>query len=61
MSRRDRLRGAVTTFLAEAATKGRPYPPELWHFALRADALHDPLGRIWYDVHEHDPVSMLDF
>jgi hypothetical protein len=58
--RRDSLRDAVASFLAEAARKGRIYPPELWCFALRADALHDPLGRIWYGVHEDEPVSMLD-
>jgi hypothetical protein len=59
--RRDNLRGAMADFLAKEAQQGRAYPHELWRFALRLDALDQPLGKVWHGVYpEEEPVSILD-
>jgi hypothetical protein len=41
----------MADFLAKEAQQGRAYPHELWRFALRLDALDQPLGKVWHGVY----------
>jgi hypothetical protein len=51
----------MADFRAKEAQQGRAYPHELWRFALRIDALDQPLGKVRHGVYpEEEPVSILD-